>query len=53
MKELLFLNDLFETYWVLVCLLMLGSVRGVGECLAALVFAQEGFLSSVAAVVDF
>ena len=53
MKELLFLNDLFETYWVLVCLLMLGSVRGVGECLAALVFAQEGFLPGVAAFVYF
>ena len=53
MKEPLFLNDLFETYRVLVCLFMLGSVRGVRECLAALVFAQEGFLSGVAAVVDF
>ena len=53
MKEALFLTDLLETYWVLVCLFVLGSVRGVGECLAALVFAQEWFLSSVAAVVDF
>ena len=35
------------------CLLMLGSVRGVREGFGALIFAEEGFFSGVAAVVDF
>ena len=37
------------------CLLVLGSVRGVRECFTTqlMVLAEEGFFSSVAAVVDF
>ena len=42
-------------YWVLVCLLVLVSVREVRECFTTqlMVFAEEGFFSCVAAVVDF
>ena len=37
------------------CLLVLGSVRGVRECFTAqlMVLADEGFFSSVTSVVDF
>ena len=41
-----------NTYRVLVCLLMLGSVAGVGERLAAAVLAEEGSLPGVAPRVD-
>ena len=37
------------------CLLVLGSVRGVRECFTTqlMILAEEGFFSGVAAVVDF
>ena len=41
-----------NTYRVLVGLLVLGSVAGVGERLAAAVLAEEGPLPSVAPSVD-
>ena len=41
-----------NTYRVLVGLLMLGSVTGVGERLAAAVLAEEGSLPGVAPRVD-
>ena len=41
-----------NTYRVLVSLLMLGSVAGVGERLAAAVLAEEGPLPGVAPRVD-
>ena len=53
MRSLLFTCSIVLTYRVLVCLFMLGSVRGVRESFAAVVFAQEGLFSGVTSVVDF